>query len=369
MRKFFLAAAVFALAACSQKTEAPAPVETPEPIGVSTAHELPSVGFSPTGIDFWTHPNVAFNALIIVAGADGIVSYNMEDGVEVSRVPGVNAHGAAVSYLGLGPTARGLLVSYDTEAEAFKVYAIDNVTRNFQPELGEIPVRGNVRSFCFGRAAGESSPSLFIVQKGELTSYDFGIEAENVKVSNMQSFTAPADATDCTVDPLTGEAIVVTQAGALYRFASEGAPSAITTLANVKPAGIGMIASASEGENGEAAFGAHVFLLGGETGAVAVIDAASGKVAGAASFAATDEIDAEGAPGVLGVSGANLGGLYRNGAVAVTFGSEAPALRLIPANGVANALGIETGDPIEPRGTLPEAEDDSLLIRTDFNLE
>ena len=69
------------------------------------------------------------------------------------------------------------------------------------------------------------------------------------------------------------------------------------------------------------------------------------------------------AANILGAEGANLGALYRNGVIALGIaGGAEPLVRLIPMNGVQNALSRPPTTPISPRGALPEEEDDALII-------
>ncbi|MHA7871687.1 MAG: hypothetical protein ACX939_04990, partial [Hyphococcus sp.] len=183
------------LAACDS-AEAPstAPATNaglPASVVVAASDEITDLSGAPKGVAFWTHPNVAFNSLAIVASGRNVVSYNIEDGAEVSRLPDLDAHGAAVSYIGFGPQARGLFATFDREANAVKLFAIDNATRAFQPIDGEIAVRGAVRNLCFGRAQGAETPTLVILQKGKLTRYALRIENSMLVAKGEVAQTAP----------------------------------------------------------------------------------------------------------------------------------------------------------------------------------
>lgn len=356
------------LAACERKSAeqpAPAPVE---PVAVAASDELPDLSAPATGIAFWTHPNVAFNGLMIVASADGAVGYNIEDGAEVSRVPGVKAQGAAVSYLGRGAKARGLLAIFDQDASVFRVYTIDNAARAFQEISGGIPIRGGVRGFCFGRAQNADGPSLYVVQKGSVTRYAFRVEDNLVKAKASLPVSVPADIETCAVDGIDGSVFLSRHGGDIYRMTADGDRERFAA-AGVEGAG-DLAVLVSQGKADDGSLQGDVVLLDRATGTLHVFDRESGDQIGAATISATDEIEAVSAASVMGASSANLGALYRDGAIAL--GIEAkdrdakPSIRLIPVNGLKNALDLPEGAPVDPRGEPAPQEDKNLLIKTNI---
>jgi len=356
------AAALLALAACEQQAPQAPPPEPAPPVGVAASDELAGLAAPATGIAFWMHPNVAFNSLMIVAGADGLASYNIEDGAEVSRAPGVNFEGAAVSYLGFGPQAAGVVAAFNPGDSAFAFYGIDNVSRSFLPLEATVDIRGAVRGFCFGRGDGVSAPTLFVVQRGKISIFNFDAADEGLAPAGSATIETPDDLAACAVDA-DGVLLAATQTGRLYRLDGDGgfaSPFASTAVADT--GGLAVISSdAPEGAK-PAAYG-QIAVMDKATGALHFLDRADGHALGAVTIAETDEIDGVPAAVAMGATGANLGGLYRNGLIALSVDGEAPSVRIIPINGVHNALTLTAGVPINPRGAIAPVEDDDLLIK------
>jgi len=353
------------VASCGQETQAPpASVEAPEPVDVPAADQLAGLAAPATGIAFWTHPNVAFNSLMIIAGPEGVASYNVEDGSEVSTLPGVNAQGAAVSYLGYGPRARGLFATYDADAGALKIHEIDNVTRAFKPVDGNIPVRGAVRGFCFGRASGTEAPTLVVLQRGELTRYTFRLENATLTASAGVTETAPNDVVSCAVDGEDGAVFVARENGAIHRIPADGDGVLFASAAAEAPGDLAVLLETHTAEDETSSVNGQVMLLDRASGVIHAFDRTSSEPLGAVRISESFEIPAVVSADAMGAISANLGALYRNGALALGLTSEdgAGAVRLIPVNGVLNALGLDEGSPPSPRGAAPEVEDDGLLI-------
>lgn len=353
------------LAACGQETQSPpASVEAPEPAAVPAADQLAGLAAPATGIAFWTHPNVAFNSLIIIAGTEGVASYNIEDASEVSTLPGVNAQGAAVSYLGYGPRARGLFATFDADAGALKIHEIDNVTRAFKPVDGDIPVRGAVRGFCFGRAAGAEAPTLAVLQRGELTRYTFHLENATLTASAGVTETAPNDIVSCAVDGEDGAVFVARENGAIHRIPADGDGALFASASTETPGDLAVLLEMQTAEDETLFVNGQVALLDRASGVIHVFDRTSSAPLGAVRISESFEISAVDTADAMGAISANLGALYRNGALALGLTDEdsAGAVRLIPVNGVLNALDLDEGTPIHPRGAAPETQDNGLLI-------
>ncbi len=379
MRHAVLAFLLLALAACGQQTaDAPAP-EAVEPVGVAAGDELPGLSSPATGIAFWAHPNVAFNGLMIVASADGLASYNIEDGNEVARLDGFDAAGVAVSYLGAGPQAAGVAAFFDRGENAFRFYGIDNASRLFLPIEGGPAIRGNVRGFCFGRAAGAPAPSLYAVQRDGISVFNFDAAASGMAAAGETVIAAPDDIAACAID-IDGVLLAASADGDLYRLDGENAfdaPFARTGVSSI--GGLALIARQTT-VDGTTSDESLIALLDADTGAVHLIDRADGarlgavrieeiKTNDAGEVIEPGEDDAQHAAGVIGASGGNFGAVYRNGVIALGYGGAEPAIRLIPFNGVENALSLSGGEAIDPRGKLPEAEEDGLNFSTGFQPE
>jgi len=371
MRVIFFAAiaclGLFCLAACGEQANTPTAVEAapaPDPVGVIASDALPGLNAAPTGIDFWIHPNVSFNSLIIVASDDGLASYNIENGDEVSRAPGVSMNGVAVSYIGFGPLAAGIVATFDETENAIQFFGVDNVTRLFVPLSGGPTVRGAVRGFCMGRAATSPDPTLFVIQRSEMTIYNvtptMNGEMAGVAISGETGLQIPETATACAVDT-TGVAYVLASNGEIFRVDSENAFDAPFAVAFADGADEIAFLGASTDDDAPSVQG-QIVVLDRDTGIVEFFDAEDGHALGAIRIDAADDIEAVTQSTAMGASGANLGGLYRDGAIALGVASEAPAVRLIPANGAANALSVPSLAPANPRGDTPAREGTSDLI-------
>lgn len=364
--RIFAAVAALFIAACGEQADAPSAPDQrarPEPVGVIASDAVADLSAAPTGVDFWIHPNVAFSSLIVVASADGLASYNVEDGAEVSRVPGIALDGVAVSYIGFGPLAAGVAAAFDEGEGAFRFFGIDNVSRLFLPLPGGPSIRGAVRGFCMGRAATSPDPALFVVQRGELKIFNLSPamngEEAGIAIAGETAMTVPEAITKCAVG-LDG--IVYVTGGDGHVFRIDGDDAFAAPFANgfsVAPADMKFLSAGSEDDTPSAS--GQIAILDGESGIVEFFDAADGHALGAARIAAADSIEAVETATAMGASAANLGGLYRNGAIALSVDGDAPAVRLIPANGVANALGVDPLPPANPRGQAPVQEDTSNL--------
>ena len=365
--RVFAAASILFIAACGEQASAPASPEVSrqlEAVGVNASDAIADLAAAPTGIDFWTHPNVAFNSLIITASADGLTSYNVEDGAEVSSVPGLALDGVAVSYIGFGPVAAGVAVTFDESESAFRFYGIDNVSRLFLPLPGGPAIRGALRGFCMGRAVASPDPTLFVVQRGELSVYNVspamnGDDA-GITIAGETRLTLPESITTCAVGA-DGIVYVAADNGEIFRIDGDNAfaaPFAISSSG--APADMEFLGAGSE--DSAPSVSGQIAVLDGESGIVEFFDAGDGHALGAVRVTATFDIDAVATATAMGASGANLGGLYRDGAIALSVGDETPALRLIPTSGVANALALTALPPANPRGNAPAQEDSNNLI-------
>lgn len=368
-RYFAIAAASGLLAACGEQAAGPGPATEAQPpatpVEVTASDELPGLSSAPTGIAFWTHPNVSFNSLLLVASADGLASYNMEDGAEVSRVPGMALQGVAGSYAGFGPQAAGLVATFDPSASAFRFYGVDNVSRLFLPLAGGPEMRGPVRGYCLGRGIGVFEPTLFVIQKGELRIFNLAVDTENgaaaISVESDALTPIPDSVTNCAVD-IDGIVVLGAETGALYRL--DGADSLTAPFAQSAPDSVDEIAilSSEPGDN-DYTVGGQIAALDRDTGVIALFDREDGHALGAARITASYDVEAVRNATTFGASAANLGGLYRDGAIALGVDGDAASIRLAPANGVSNALSLSPLPPANPRGTAPlSAEPGSLII-------
>ncbi|MEM9494632.1 MAG: hypothetical protein AAGA09_01415 [Pseudomonadota bacterium] len=374
------AALMLAAAACG-RDGAETPDETasddPEPVCVEAmaSDTLDTLTAPPTGVGFWVHPTLAFNSLLIVAGADGVVGYNIEDGTEAARFGGAHARGLGVSYIGRGPDARGVLAIYDEDASAVRLIAVDNISRAFTGIDGAIALRGNVRGICFGRAADDETPSLHVIQKGKLTRYDISEAQGTITADQSIGVSIDDSVSACAVDPVDGRVFLAGN-DTIFRLEDDSVSrfsKAPSSGDNASAAPMAMLtwrtadgeANGDEGNEG-AARGA-LALFDNEAGVMRLLDRESGRTVGVVAIDGTDQLDGVSSASALGAASANLGGLYRNGALAFATAGDPASLRLAPMSSFFNALSWPLGDAFNPRGDLPETEDDALAINPVFS--
>lgn len=370
MRLAALAAiTVFSIAAC-ERAEETAPPELVQRLTVPVSDDLPGLAAPATGIAFWDHPALSFNSMMITAGSEGVIAYNMEDGVEAARIEGIAANGAAVSYLGLGAQAAGILALLDTDDNVFRFYGIDNVSRQFLAIEGGPNIEGDIHGFCFGRAQGATAPSLYVLQSTEILIYNYEAFESGVSVSGQGALGAPNNLRTCAVD-IDGILLVADDSGKIYRvdnpdsFADHFAQASIAEIGSLS-----VIAATSDTSESTTSISGQIILLDKADGAAHVFDRDTGAALGIIAVAATDQLPGVTAATSMGATSANLGALYRNGAIAYGVeGEESAAIRIIPYNAVMNALSLPEGTGLPARGEAPKAEDSNLLIETPFTPE
>ena len=104
------------------------------------------------------------------------------------------------------------------------------------------------------------------------------------------------------------------------------------------------------------------------TGVIHVFESLTGEALGAVKIAATNELPGVDRGEAFAATGANFGGLYRNGvlAVGVANGADGPMLSLVPASAVRNALSLPVGEPVSSRRETLEVEEGALFPEPDF---
>ena len=348
--------------ACGGKEETPVATVKTEAIEATVSDELPGLPAAATGIAFWRHPALSFNSTMVVATGAGIISYNMEDGNEVSRIDGFNATGVAVSYHGFGAQAAGFIAFLDTAESTFRFYGVDNNTRAFLPLDAGPVVRGAVRGYCMGRGISVSAPSLYVIQNSKVQVFNLTASDAGVAVDSEATIATPDNLVSCAID-LDGRLIVAADDGRIYRLSGEDAFSAPFAQAALSAVGDLVIIPASSTEDA-ADVSAVIVLSDRADGTLHVFDQADGTALGSVKFVATDDLPGVDGADTFGATGDNLGGLYRNGVMAfgVNGAEGGPSIRIAPTSSLKNALSLPIGEPVSPRGEAREPEDDGLII-------
>ncbi|MEO1252860.1 MAG: hypothetical protein AAFW81_11015 [Pseudomonadota bacterium] len=364
-RKAIIAAAsLLALAACGDigaPSEPPAP--PPEAVGVFASDELADLASGPNDIAFWIHPNVAFASTMITAGANGIAAYNIEDLSEVARDSSDAYANIEVSYFGFGPEAAGVVAALTEAGDRVRFFGVENATRQLIALEGGPELAVNARTICLGRAVGDAAPTLVTMGGGELAIYslDFDMSAPSpaIAVAEGPRLSVSANASACAIG--ADGAIFIAEATSPDIYKLDAANDISAPFATTRRAG-GDALAALPGETGASL----VAALDTDENVVSILDAGDGSLLGAVTIAGTADIDGVAIASAMGATAANLGSLYRDGAVALAVegqDGEASAVRLIPFSGVLNALAAEGFAPANPRGERPALTiDDGLII-------
>jgi len=369
-RLIFLIGACAALAACGRKEETapPAPSE-PAPSGeVVAADEYGPFDAPVADIAFWTHPSLSFRGLVLVATSNGVAAYNIEDGAEVARIDGIEAGGIDVVYAGTGAAARGLAIVDERGAGAFRVFEIDNETRSLEPLAVSGGASRRDAAFCAGPQR-DGAPLLIELNGKNVKSYGLDIRQDSVGFSPSGTQHAPEEIAACVVDPLDGTVFLAGRSGAVFRMSADGAiakpPFAKLQIEDPKAIGLAL-GGLIEGGPTEECCG-EIAVLDAADAVIHVLDRDDGSAIGTVRIASSFDVEGVSTATAMGVGYGNFGGIYRDGVVALATDGEKPAVRLVPLNGVMDALSAPMGPTAEPRALSPKpAEDDGLIIDVDL---
>lgn len=361
---FFMAA----LAACGREKEAPAapPAGEPAPPAgeVAATDEFGPFDTEIADIAFWTHPNVAFQGLVLIAGGDGLYAFNVEDGDEVSRLAGFSASGVEVVYDGAGAEARGIAILADETSGELRFFDIDNETR----AITERPAENAPAAapFCAG-VDRDGDLRLVTIEEFTLRTHRLNASAASITVTAGEAARAPEPIIACAADPLDGSAFLAGASGKVYALAPGGEVRPFADTGARAPGAIGLALNGLvEGGPTEECCG-QLALLDGSNASVRFFDREDGRFLGAVTISASFDLEAVSAAVAMGVGYGNFGAIYRDGVLALATDGEAPAVRLVPLNGVMDTLGVPYGPAAEPRRPAPQEEaEDTLVI--DVNL-
>lgn len=370
-----LASLVF-VAACERtpSTVEVAPATPEEIIEISVSDELPDLASPPSGILFWSHPALAFNSLLIVADDIGLASYNIEDGNPVDTLPGLSVGKASITYFGFGAHAIGAVITANQSENRLDVTAIDNASRVFIPLAGGPELRGNVRGLCSGRAPTISAPTIseptvFVVQRDGIQFFTLEAVENGVEVLASGIIEGPDDLVACAIDQ-DGSLLALNEQGQVFRIDNETAFSQpIISSGVTQSAGLTVLTTTSPGDGG-ATLKSQIIIADANSNTLHVFDRDSGERLGVIRAIGEDSEIIPGALTTFGTTNGNLGALYRGGAIGFGYAPSdtlAPLVRLAPTSAVSNALNLEEGDAISPRGTAPTNSENDLKIDTTFS--
>lgn len=371
MRTFFLSLLLFALAACSRDSQPQRGREIPQvpAVEVSAVDQFGPAGGAIYDLEFWAHPTLPFNSLVIAAGEAGLVAYNIEDGEEAARET-INAtfDGVSLAYLGRGPSARGVVAARSLRENmterVFTFYEIDNVTRRFNTSSAiSLSERNGERGFCLARA--KEGDALLLYQM-----YDDGWRASVIKRNDEGTLSSQSETAGefrggfnhCVVDGYDGAVFAINAAGEIYRIedgAVEDAPLAATGVSD--PAGIGLALNGLEEGTPDDQCCGQISVLDGVNGVVSLFDREDGHALGAVRMVASFDVEGVTSASAFGVGYGNFGAVYRDGIVALAAEGENGVIRLAPFNGVMAALAQPLGETADPRDLAPQEEEGFVI--------
>ena len=356
-----------ALSACGQKESAQSPAAPAEPIAsgeVVTADQLGPFASDVSDVAFWTNTKVPFQGLVLVATADGVTAFNIEDGETVSEVEAAKATGVEVVYSGSGATARGIAIIAANGGLRFEEIAND--TRAFK-SLASKGAPTNVGTFCAGPDR-DGTLKLFAIYGKSIAAFSLAIN-DDVTVTASANAKAPADIAGCVVDPVDGSVFLAGVDAAIYRLASNGEidPAPFAKSAASKPTAIGLALNGLvEGGATEECCG-QIALLDASDARVLLFDRDDGKAIGAVRLSSSFDVEGVAVATAMGVGYGNFGGVYRDGVLALATDGDTPHVRLAPLNGALDSLSTPMGETADPRALSPqEPVDDGLIINVDL---
>ena len=360
MRAMCLLIFILLIAACdrSPTTESVEPeAKALEFEEVTASDELSGFSDIVRGVDFWAHPTLPFNGLMVVAESAAMTAYNIEDGVEVERVDAISPDGVSIGYVGAGANAAGVAAVFDRTLQQFRFYRIDNVSREFLLAPTLMVASDAVVGHCIGRRRDDGGLALYAITPQAIERYDLTVSESGVSATRSLAFAAPAPLIDCAVDEIDGSVFAATESGVIYKLSKSGEIAAFAS-ANISSAkSIALTYSGLEPGAPTNECCGWIALLSGEDGAVHVFDRDDGAAAGVVRLSASFDVEAVSQGAAMGLGSGNFGGAYRNGVLAIaTENGDEFAVRLAPWNGVLNMLDQPVGASVTRRSIGAEDE-------------
>ncbi len=345
--------ALFALAACDRAAKerpATAPVDARE---VAAADAYGEAGDIVNAVAFWSHPSVNFEGLVIAATDEGLKAFSIETGEVVAAFDGVDADGLVVFYSGNGATAKGYVAA--ASAQGYRIFAIDNATRTLTP-LGAPFSAPASAGFCIARQG--AAFTLYEPAAGKITARTLRVSDQGVLASDPVDFVQVENVDACHADDRTGDVIAVSGDGTLRRITAGGESFGLSMVEGLTAEASAIALNALPGH---AIDGGQVALLDAGAGIIRLFGLADGRALGAVRVKETFDLEAVASAATIAIGHANYGGVYRDGALAVVTAGDGAPIRLVPWNGVLDALELPLGAPIDPRWPQVEGDDDDFL--------
>ncbi len=359
MRLIPALAALIALAACDrpQKTELPAPTVDVKEVAAADGYGAP--GAKINAVAFWSHPSVNFESLVLAATDAGVDAYSVESGERAGGIAQGAVTSMATIYAGTGPAAQGFVIA--ARSAGYEFYAIDNTSGEMTSALVESGAPGTGK-FCAGNAG--KSLALYEIDGDVLAARAISISATGVSLGDPTPLATIGGLDACHVDDRTGAVIAFSGDGAIRRLDPQtGESFGLAFIADGKPSlsALHLMTTAEP----ESAAGGAIAVLNGERGVISLFDLVDGHALGAVRIKSTFDLDDVASATSIAAGYGNYGGVYRDGALAVVTTGDGAPIRLVPFNGILDALGVTAGENVDPRAPQA-AEADERVIEIEF---
>ncbi|MEM8988365.1 MAG: phytase [Pseudomonadota bacterium] len=357
---------LMAAAACEPQNNAAPPAE-PEAaaapfVDVTAPYETPFADERVSGAAFWADPALSFRSVIAaIYERQALVLFDTELS-PLDQRGGAWGGGLALAY-GLDG-GEALLAAHDDETGAFRFFTVDAEDRVLVDLNADIKAKGPMRDICLSSGDGGAFALHAVTQRGTYYAFDLETEAGNVASRDFAEFDNETPFTACAVDN-DAKRLYLGQADGRLLKADLAATEFVLELVDAKgPETISGLALLAQGDGA-----GRILAANGDSGYIHVFDKNDYAFEGAFRVIDAFDVDAVDEITALSAFGGNLGGIYRNGVIAVGDGrdDQGANLKLVPWSAVANALGVDVGAAVSPRGqaAIEETDDDGVNIQLD----
>ncbi len=355
MRSIAALAVVLTMSACEREKNAEPAGPAIEVKEVAAADGYGGAGARINAVAFWSHPSVNFESLVLAATDAGVDVYSIESGERSGGVALGAVSSISTVYAGTGAAAQGYLIA--ARGAGYDFYAIGNATGAMSPTPVESGATGTGK-FCAGRSG--NGLALYEFGGDTLAARAISISATGVSLGDPAPLATIADISACHVDDRSGSIIAIGGDGAIRRLDPKtGESFGLAFSAGGRPSSSALILmTTAEPEN---AAGGAIAVLDGESGVVSLFDIRDGHALGAVRIKSTFDLDAVASATSIAAGYANYGGVYRDGALAVVSAGDGAPIRLVPINGVLDALSLTPGENVDPRAPQAEAADERVI--------
>ncbi|MEM6414840.1 MAG: hypothetical protein AAF720_09330 [Pseudomonadota bacterium] len=357
-------------------------------------------------IDYWVHPTLPFNSLIITASDDGLKAFDFEYFSEVSTIKSdaslASIHVVYQLYRDNASGARNdspsnvqaYAVTSNQSGPAINFYEIDNTSRQFKA-FGSlnVPDIKNIDKVCGGNIENDAL-ALFVISDDKFIALDLEKNSVDKFIIKIMESVSHRNGVDCTVDPSSARVWTASKDGGIFLF-SDGRLNRIhqtdysimaldltprAPLDNEPSFAVLDEPSVQKASLTSGSNTAGVLISVAHDNGLITLISPDGDSRGRYRFSGSFDYVDHTASTAFGMGFGNFGAVYRGGAVAVAGpgpaytenglndpsgrsvdNSSASYVRIVPWNSVLSALSLPVEFPLNPRAPYPIEEDDGVL--------